>query len=550
MILDRTDYVQRMSVLLQVPGKFKKVASHTKSRKELTEYREGQLQRFLLSLKKKGLLSEEIYHSVYPVGSVPARLYGLPKMHKLRPSDKIPPFRPILSSIGAYNYNLAKYLNSLLSPCIPTEFACRDTFTFVNDIQKSKFHNSFLVSYDVESLFTNVPVKETTEIALNLIFDHHSDLKMSKPQLRKLFSFATSQTHFMFDGQYYDQIDGLSMGSPLGPTMANLFMGKHEKEWLENFSQSNVLFYQRYIDDIFCVFEKEENALEFFNYLNSRHPNIKFTMERENEGALSFLDVLIKKMEGGSFSTTTYHKPTFTGVLTNFTSFIPSTYKIGLIKTLFNRAAKINSTEDGLEIDKSAIKRILLKNSFLPSNVERIKRGVQLTQGMQVPENSGEQNGVRYFKLPYIGDFSKITQLNLKRISEKYCQTLPSFKIIFTSTKLASFFSNKQKLSEGMMSNVIYKFKCAGCNTCYIGETTRCFHKRALEHLSSDKKSVIFKHLKKSVACKKACDIQCFSILDRAETSWSLKIKEALHIGKQKPDLNIQVKSLQVALCL
>ena len=399
-ILNRQDYFDSVASLLQNPGKFKKVQSHVPSKKELTEFREGQLQRYLLSLKKKNVISDDVYQMVYPVGSVPARLYGLPKMHKLRESGQKPPFRPILSSVGSYNYNLAKFLNTLLCPCIPNQFSSSDSFSFVNEIRNLKFPHSFLVSFDVESLFTNVPVKETTEISIDLILQHHTNLKISKPQLRKLFHFATSQTHFLFDGQYYDQVDGLSMGSPLGPTMANVFMGTHEKQWLQNFQGPDVLFYRRYIDDVFCVFEKEESVEQFLNYLNNRHPNIKFTMEKEKEGVLAFLDVLIKKEVDGSFVTSTYRKPTFTGLLTNFTSFVSSSYKFSLIKTLFNRAAKINSREAGLELDKNVITKVLLKNSFPRACIEKVKKDVKLLEGeTNVPSVRDQE--VRFFKLPY-----------------------------------------------------------------------------------------------------------------------------------------------------
>ena len=92
---------------------------------------------------------------------------------------------------------------------------------------------------------------------------------------------ATAQTHFLFNGSFYDQIDGVAMGSPLAPVLANLFMGHHEKSWLENFDASEILFYRRYVDDTFCLFHSENDALLFFHYINSRHPNIRFTMEKE-----------------------------------------------------------------------------------------------------------------------------------------------------------------------------------------------------------------------------------------------------------------------------
>ena len=109
----------------------------------------------------------------------------------------------------------------------------------------------------------------------------------------ELFHFATSRTHFLFKGYFYDQIDGIAMGSPLAPHLANLFMGHHEKSWISKFDNSQLLFYRRYVDATFCVFNSETQAMAFFEYINSKHPNIRFTMEKEMEKKLPFLDILI-----------------------------------------------------------------------------------------------------------------------------------------------------------------------------------------------------------------------------------------------------------------
>ena len=83
------------------------------------------------------------------------------------------------------------------------------------------------------------------------------------------------------------------MGSPLAPVLANLFMGHNEKLWLENIQGTPPSYYRRYVDDIFSVFNNSFEAKEFFNYINTRHPNIKFTMETEVNKIIPFLDVLI-----------------------------------------------------------------------------------------------------------------------------------------------------------------------------------------------------------------------------------------------------------------
>jgi len=71
----------------------------------------------------------------------------------------------------------------------------------------------FLVSYDGTSLFTNIPLSETIDLAVNAIFDSNTEshLKLSKIQLKELFNFATSHTHFLFNGCFYDQIDGVAI---------------------------------------------------------------------------------------------------------------------------------------------------------------------------------------------------------------------------------------------------------------------------------------------------------------------------------------------------
>ena len=86
----------------------------------------------------------------------------------------------------------------------------------------------FLVSYDVTSLFTNIPLQQTIDIAINLISNHNPDLNITKKELKKLFLFATSQTHFIFKSKFYNQINGVAIGSPLAPVLADIFMGFNE----------------------------------------------------------------------------------------------------------------------------------------------------------------------------------------------------------------------------------------------------------------------------------------------------------------------------------
>ena len=106
---------------------------------------------------------------IYPSGSCPAKIYGSPKMHEPFDSNSLPNFRPIVSSSGTYNYNLSKYLCELLSPNLPNEFCTKDKFTFVEELKEVSINDKLLVSYDVNSLFINIPLKEIIKLAVDLI---------------------------------------------------------------------------------------------------------------------------------------------------------------------------------------------------------------------------------------------------------------------------------------------------------------------------------------------------------------------------------------------
>ena len=243
--------------------------------------RKGQLQRYLRELKKKQFLDDATYERIYQSGSQPSRLYSTPKVHKIKSNSEVPSFRPIVSSIGSFNYNLSRFLCDMLTLFIPTDYCTQDSFSFVKEVQEVSVSDYFMVSYDVCSLFTNIPLNETIDLAVNIIFDNNKSMNITKPQLKKLFVFATSQTHFLFHNKIYDQTDRVAMGSPLVPALGNLFMGNHENKWLNSEESTTVLFYKRYVDDIFCLFKCETGVEYFLTFLNWQHHNIKFTIEKE-----------------------------------------------------------------------------------------------------------------------------------------------------------------------------------------------------------------------------------------------------------------------------
>ena len=546
-IMDKQSYLNACYEIINDTSKFKPLSN------DVTLLREARFQRFLRKLKRQGSINNDLYSKLYPTGSQPGRFYGLPRMHKLSDTILTPPLRPIVSSINTYNYNLAKHLCTLLTPLISNDYTTKDSFSFVDEFNNLDNNNKFLISFDIQSLYTSIPLLETIDIAVDLIHTNNTNFPINKTELKQLFLFATSETHFLFNGSYFDQIDGVSMGSPLAPVLANLFMSHHERTWLSNFKDSTVLFYRRYVDDIFCMFHNEPDALSFFNYLNLQHPNIKFTFEKEYNNQISFLDIHITKSTDKCF-TSVFHKKTYTGLLLNFLSFSPLNYKAGLVRTLVDRARKINNSLSGFRSDVNKLIFTLKRNCFPSHFIDKIikiynEKHPFSTSSTSSSERGRDNENLRYFRLPYIGHYSKITQKRLTTIINRYC--LPfEIKLVFSQYKIKNLFSFKDPIPSNLKSGVVYKFTCAVCNSRYIGETMRHLSTRIREHTSTDKNSHIYKHFLSSPNCKPHYTDSCFTILDTANFSSTLKIKEALYINKFKPELNKQVQHFNTIFSL
>ena len=152
-------------------------------------------------------------------------------------------------------------------------------------------------------------------------------------------------------------------------------------------------------------------------------------------------------------------------------------------------------------------------------------------------EPSKTKKNIRYFKFPFIEKFYKFTENKLQKLTKQSCKEVTNINIVFSTFKLASLFSTKDKVPYGLKSYVVYKFLCAGCNDSCLGKTNRHISTRNREYLETDKNSDIYRHLVKNPQCKSICDENCFSILDSARTKYTLILKEGMNIKWLKTSL-------------
>lgn len=370
---------------------------------------ETALTSLLRQMKNEEYLTEQEYRYIKPVGSIPARLYGLPKVHK----ENIP-LRPIVSCIQSYNYRLGKFLAGIIKPIRGSTYSLKNTDAFVKFLKENtSLSINKMISFDIESLFTNIPVDRTIDIICNQLYCTDPKLRPFIPEhyLRRLLEYATKWTHFLFNNIYYDQCDGVSMGTPLAAIFAEIFMADFEEKHLLgllNNINSKLLTWRRYVDDTFTIFKPDTDEKEVRKLLNTFDPCIRFTAEPEVGNTIPFLDVLVKRHDDG-FDTTVYRKKTTTKLMLKWDSLIPTAYKKACIYPLVDRAIRVCSRPDLLHDELIYIRSMADYNGY-PSNFVQNIINKKLNQFFgskpmenPIPSTTNQNNTYRYVQIPYIG---------------------------------------------------------------------------------------------------------------------------------------------------
>ena len=545
-VMDRVDYVSKMMSILADNSKFNRIGPA--SRFDYTAKIESSFCRRFLSWSKNGYISDFVHDAIRPVGSQRPKLYGLPKTHKSGC-----PLRPILSMTNAPQQKLARFLVKVLDPVLQkfSTYVTPDTFNFVRSLKNltAPVDNVFMCSFDVKSLFTNVPLSEVIHICIDQLY--HNDIEppdIPEHVFNEMLLMATTNVQFSFDNNMYRQIDGVAMGSPLGPILANIFLGFHEQKLLALDSLYVPIMYARYVDDIFAIFHNRNEADDFLAALGRLHPSLAFTREDESDGGLSFLDVLIERIDN-TFVTSVYRKSTFSAQYVPWNSFSPKRIKRNLISCLVHRAYKICSPNK-LDNEIKIIHDMFLDLGYPEFEINNtIKRCLQTSSH---PPMYGPKKCPVYLHLPYIGTVSGRFEKQIVNIVGK----------TFGSVRLRVHFQTRRPLNgiskdaspTHNKNNVIYKFQCH-CKSEYVGRSSQRFHRRIAQHVPRmikdwiNNKSMrptdryyftaIGHHLINSPDCAKHYNDNMFSILARGRNNFHLSVLESIYIKTNKPYLCI-----------
>jgi hypothetical protein len=289
------------------------------------------------------------------------------------------------------------------------------------------------------------------------------------------------------------QQNGVAMGVPLAPVIADIFMAHMETTLMDRLMEIGVCEWHKYVDDTFVLIEPTTNVTDVPHILNNFHPSIKFTYDIETDQSLPFLDVKVTRLsERQTFETTIYRKPTFTGLMTKWNSFVPMSYKKAGIDSMIRRALSICSTYQSLAVEFDEIRRTGRANNYHSSFID-IHIGIGMskyltmkakTSSLATPETTTiePQKKRMYVAIPYIGQTTSSIKNKFTHLSSKLRPDLDIRYFTKPPPSAQSFFQNKDRIEKHMQSNIVYSVNCSNCEQTYVGKTDRQAIRRMKEH--------------------------------------------------------------------
>ena len=460
-VMDKKDYTDKMDSLVNDKQTYEPL------KRDPTPALQRRLNGKLLDLKKTETIDIQLYYRLRCRVPQSAKLYGLPKLHK--PNI---PMRPIVSFCGSPTYQLSKHLTNILKPLTDkSRHKLQSTDNFIDAIKTIQIPDDHkLVSFDVKSLFTSIPLQLALDCTKTAINKSHYQPPLPTDDLMDLLHLCLTSTYFQYNGKHYKQLHGTAMGSPVSVVVAEIVMQNIEEQALATYSETLPLWL-RYVDDTITAVH-ESKIDEFHEHLNEQNTSIQFTKEIEENGKIPFLDCLVTR-ENNTLRTTVYKKPTHTDRLLDQTSYNPTSHKATTVRTLTRRAQIVCDSDDSLTDEIKHLNTVFIKNNY---NTDFIERNTY-----NRPNDSSNNSYTTTATIPYVRGTSE----TIARILRPY-NIRVAHKPIFTLRRLLTHVKGKDKPED--RPGAVYKIHCSDCQATYIGETGRNLTTRLTEHKRATKK--------------------------------------------------------------
>lgn len=473
--------------------------------------------------------------------------YGLIKTHK-----RDFPIRIITPTCGSVISKLSFLLHSFLYSIdknLPYRF--RQKTDFKNRLKYIDSHSSFLCSVDIVSLYDNISLPAFLDILPNILTQYkqfldptHCFYNLSTTQIINITRVIFTSSIITFDNKYYKQKNGLPMGNPASPTIANIYLSYIEHQFLSTCNlEYYPLLYLRYLDDILIITRSKQSFDIFYQHILSHTTNtqISFTTEEESNNQLPYLDFLLSRNQKYSFYTTgVYRKPTHADSYIHPHSLVPQQYFKNIMITLRHRAYDICNTNETLKNEFYYLSHVFSNNGYNPKLISDIFHPAkcQLKESPKIQRLKFDFNSTVI--IPFFGPLSYKIRRLLKNydINTHFSSGLSFQRSLFKSTQkhtLPSFIPNTTIPNR---KNVIYQINCNDCQAYYIGQTKRDFITRFKEHQSAINSNTNTTSLSQHCLTHKHT-FKFTKYIDTSNDPFILPILESIHIYKKSGDSNL-----------
>lgn len=428
--------------------------------------------KFVLQLHKNSHIDDEMLRRIYNENPQPPRIHFVVKTHK---QDY--PVRPIVSTINSPSAKLSRFLLEIMNTIPATHhFDVKNSTDLKQQIEEIRLlPGQILVSFDVTALYTNVPQEEAIQAALKLFPTATTTLPQQSFQ-EALNICVRENNLFLYNGHYYKQKQGLAMGSCISGILAGYTLNDVIERALKRLPKPPT-FIRKYVDDIILVIDEDQVA-ETLRVFNSVHSSIKFTIEKEVNGSIPFLDVLLTR-EGERITTNWYSKPVASGRILNYLSAHPVSMKHNVALAFVKRAINLSHPKHHEENFRKTAE-ILAKNNY-PSHI--IKKVIKKARhARDTPpltrdtETSTSGSEICYRSFPYISPLTDQIENHITAVTQNIKLGKKPLN------KLGNTFSNMKEPCETPIIGGVYGLECQDCDKVYIGETQRNLKTRIHEH--------------------------------------------------------------------
>ena len=305
---------------------------------------------------------------------------------------------------------------------------------------------------------------------------------MKAESIIKLIRICVEETYFVFNQQIYIQVEGLAIGAATSGFMAELFMERFEERAISTFINPPGI-YKRYVDDTFLKI-KEEEAEKFLEHMNNQHIRIRYTMEKEKEKRIAFLDTEVWVKENKEIKVTIYRKSTHTDQYLDWNSHHHVSQKMGIIDTFRRRIDVLVTEDEDKKKEEEHVIKALRRCGHPPWSLSRKRKKKEVRK-----EDKEEPKAV--ISIPYIkGVSEKLAREYKKHGIKTVHKPERKLKDIICSKK-------KDKVDELDKGEIIYEIECTKHEENYIGETGGPKKVRGYQH-----KVVTHKDMKRSHSIK------------------------------------------------